>query len=489
MKKILRSVIDVNNSIDSKDLSKNLYTLSDSKLEFMEAEDQAIWDYIQDYALTYTKAPSVNSVRDYFEKQKNLEVLDRIEEIAAVSVTYKKADFENLIRSSLKAQNERKTNFLLRDASNILTNGLTLGKGRNKVEYRGYRDAIRYIMERSDKLLMSDSGTIFRSDITKDSEEVRKSYHKTLSNANKSWGRGTALDPIDLTCRGIKPGELWIHAAYTGELKSTFALNWAYKTAFLFGYNVYYYSLEMPVEQIRMILYVMHSNHPKFAKMGYEPLSYRVIRDCVNDDGTKISQKDREFFELIIDDIEKGSESNRYGALFVECPEEEITTMSMVKSRIELVHQTTPIHLVFIDYLGLLNASRRFGDYREELNSIFREAKQMCLTFNRGERIPIVALHQINREGKKEADKNDGRYTAQALADTSAAERTADVITYTYLNPEYRERGETLIGCIKNRDNPHFAPFNARIHFPSRFIKNIPLGSRNGTTSLDLNLK
>lgn len=922
MKKILRSVLNVNDTIPPKDLSKNLWTLSDVELEFINPEDSDIWEYVRDYAHTYTQAPSVNSLRDYFEKQKNYEVLDRIEEVAAFATTYKKSDFENLIRSALKEQNERLTSFLLKDASNILTSGMTVGTGRQKQDYRGHSDALRYIMERADKVMMSDSGAVFRSDITKDAEDVRKGFANTLSNVANAWGRGTGLNEIDATCRGIKPGELWIHAAYTGELKcvqescqlfnhttkkletigelfkrgelpvvtalanegegdfdlvtaetshlvqngirkvyrvktkggreleitdnhplwsskgggtwqelkdlssgdfvghpsvmrvpepredftdaqvqligymlgdghssshtidfaaqndailkdflrcllelgylegascdieeglwrqevnaedpsspqrikcssvknasplrillaklglwakgsgekfipgemwglpdaqvalllgalwstegscptgdfsgedrkskskrndityasvskdlaqgvqglltrlgiestvrdthttykdapyvfytvcvvtnpskktfcklikvvgkeerfevlrerlrdvddrtfpmelishldrkvcaqtstgswryadqaqdqptitadglrifaqadpsllrhvegdvvwdqiesitlkgeemtydlsvpehhsfvvndfithnTTFAINWAYKTSILFGYNVYYYSLEMPVKQLRLILYVMHSNHPKFAKMGYEPLSYPLIRDGVDIDGKPISARDKLFFDMVIEDMEQGQKAGDYGALIVECPDEANTTMQMVKSRIELAHQTTPIHIVFVDYLGLLTASRRMGDHREELNSIFREAKQMCLTFNRGDRIPMVVLHQINREGKKEADKNDGRYTTQALADSSAAERTADVITYTYLNDEYRTNGETMIGCIKNRDNPQFSPFVADIHFPSRFIKNIDTGNKTGTISLKI---
>lgn len=473
MKKILRSVIDVDGSIDPDALQKNLYNLADSKLEFMMDEDQSVWEFILEYARTYTEVPSINSIRDYFEKENRLEVLDRIEEIEATKTTYTNSDFENLVRSALRAQNERNTGMLLKDAGHILTNGLTVGKGHKKRKYTGFKDSIRYIMERADKLLMTDSGQVFRSDITGDAEVVKKEFQNTLSNAHNAFGRGTGLEDIDLMCRGVKPGEFWIHAAYTGELKTTFALNWAYKTACIFKYNVYYYSLEMPVEQVRRILYVMHSNHPKFKKMGYEPLDYRMIRDGVDSNGHEMSDAQIEFFEMVVQDMEDGF-GKEYGSIFVECPDEPRTTVSMVKSRIELVHQTTPIHLVFIDYLGLLNAERNLSDYREELNSIFRDTKQMCLTFNRGERIPIVALHQINREGKKEADKNDGRYTPQALADSSAAERTADVITYTYLNNDLRHDSQTKIGCIKNRDNPHFEPFIANIHFPSRFISNMP---------------
>jgi replicative DNA helicase len=476
-------VIITNGAVPLKDLQKNLFFLADRKLEFIHSEDVEIWEYILDYARAYSSNPSITSLRDFFERSKKLEVLDRLNEIEALTNVYVNTDFENLVRNALKEQNERKASYLLKDAGHILTNSLEVKKGRKKEVYRGYQDAIRYIMERSDELVMSESGQKFRTDITEDAEEVLSEFQNRVANSSKAWGRGTGLQDIDTVCRGAKPGEMWVHAASTGEMKTSFALNWAYKTVFYFKYNVYYLSLEMPVEQVRLILYVMHSNHVKFKKMGYsQPLDYRTIRDGVSEDGTPISTKDKEFFEVVVKDIEKG-EGREYGRLIVECPSEVRTTMSYVKQRVELKHQTTPIHLVFIDYLSLLSSDKKASDRREELNSLFREAKQFCLTFNKGERIPVVVLHQINRDGKKEADKNDGVYTASALADTSEAERNADVISYTYLNPQLRETSEVLIGCIKNRDNPPFKGFLARVHFPSRYIDN--LSKQSGKIGLE----
>lgn len=859
MEKILRSIIEINGTIPLKDLHKNLWKLLDFDLEFIVEEDRLIWEYIQSYSKSYSEPPSINTIRNFFEAQSKIEILDRLNEIEATKDWYVKSDFENLIREALKAQNERHTMFLLKDASMILQNGMTVGTGRSKKEYKGYQDSIRYIIEKSDKLMMSDAGQVFRTDITADAEKVKKEFQNTISNTANAWGRPTGLYDIDIVCKGQKPGELWVHAASVGELKcvsgsqkvfnhvtkkleriddlydrnelpivtalknegaeptlvtaqtshlvengirkvfnvklrsgreleitdnhplwalnskgkpewkelkdlsvndwvgvptimrvpepredfsdeevkvlgyllgdrnrssdlsvpkgnevlpkdferelnllgyekrkgnhrtllektglwekdssvnlipgelfglpdhqialllgalwstdvsqgdlthnndityasaskefatgiqglllrlgiqssvntshrepcvvrvvtnqskqafcdlisvtgredhykelrsripedddrefptallkplgnvsvktakgrrsaldsvnhfdtisaeslrdfsdldpsllehlegdvawdriesivlkgeemtydlsvpqhhsfvvndvithnTSFALSWAYRTAILYGYNVYYYSLEMPVEQIRLILYAMHSNNPKFKSLGYAPLDYPTLRDGVDKDGNPISQEAIDFFNLVIDDIEKGY-GNIYGRLYVECPSESNTTISMIKNRIEMVHKTTPIHLVFIDYLGLLSPERRSGDFRDDLNSIFKDAKRMCLTFNQGEKIPIVALHQINREGKKEADKNDGVYQTQALADSNEAERSADVISYTYLNQNLREAKEVLVGCIKNRDNPHWKPFLARVHFETRFLTNIP---------------
>ena len=903
MEKVLRSIINVDGEIEKPDLQRNLFYLHDSNLNFLQEEDQQIWEFVRDFASANASAPSINSVRDYFEKERKIEVLDRLEEIRAVNRLYDKSDFESLVRDKIKEQNIRETSYLLKDASHILTNSLE----EDGTKYEGYRDALRYIAQRSDDLLRSDGGHLVRSDITEDAREVKKEFDNTLSNRQNAWGRGTGLDPIDTCCRGVKPGELWVHAGFTGELKclpgdatifdhstkrrrsikemfeseslpevtslykegekpllrqkksshiqqngvrdvydlklksgkevgstdnhrfftpkgwkelgnlkegdwvavpkkmdvpnptdvydnseveligyllgdgtvktqirffseteklrqnvkncllnmgfqkgqsdyitpnfsekfpnnrvpyigisqssgngnsemvspvkalldklglwgtdsstkfipdeffglpehqielllgalwatdgscstsqgrkditystaskglaldvqslllrlgirstvkyttigqkdyycvrvvtnpskiafceqirvpskedrfakllgllkngknegdntkwpaclfddyddnfrvqrengqwsyastikgrscltgkvlsrfasidpslnehyegdirwerierieyrgqemtydlsvpedhsfvvndiithnTTFALNWAYKTAFIFKYNVYYYSLEMPVEQVRRIIYVMHSNHPKWRRQGYEPLTYRMIRDGVDTNNNKITQKQIDFFNLIVEDVENG-QGSEYGHFFVECPDRG-ATIPHIKNRVEMVHQNTPIHLLFIDHFGLVQGHRNLNDYYQELNSIVREAKATALNFNRGEKIPIVALHQINREGKKEARKNDGKYNLQALADANEVERSSDVITYTYLNENYRARNETLIGCLKNRDNPHFDPFVAKVNLSNRFIKNL-ISTTNGSANIGLN--
>ena len=81
-----------------------------------------------------------------------------------------------------------------------------------------------------------------------------------------------------------------------------------------------------------------------------------------------------------------------------------------------------------------------------------------------------MMLFQINRQGKDAADKNDGIYGISALTYANACEKTADVITTTYLNEELRNAGLTKICNLKNRDNKKFEPFQAHVNFPCRRI-------------------
>jgi hypothetical protein len=107
------------------------------------------------------------------------------------------------------------------------------------------------------------------------------------------------------------------------------------------------------------------------------------------------------------------------------------------------------------------------------LNSVLRDAKKLALQFNHGEGIPVLCLFQLNRQGRTEADKAEGRYKMNAISYANEAERSADVITTTYLNDMHRQAGTTLFCNLKNRDNPLFEPFEARVNFACRRISNI----------------
>ncbi len=117
--------------------------------------------------------------------------------------------------------------------------------------------------------------------------------------------------------------------------------------------------------------------------------------------------------------------------------------------------------------------AKRGKDYTIELNSVLRGAKKLAMHFNHGEKIPVLLLFQINREGKDAADKAAGRYKLRALSYANEAERSADIVTTTYLNDDMRKQGHTAFDCLKRREGPKFEPFTARIHFPSLRMYNM----------------
>jgi len=464
MKRIVRSIINVPDkngyaSIPEEELIRNYAVLRDSGFEFNTEEDQKILEWVTSYFYRYTEIPNLNSTLDFFEANQEQAVVDRVEDVKHTN-PYMKADFENLLRDLVSKQKDLKCRDILHTAAEILHQGVTISAGKSKTFKKGMRDALTFVMSESDKLLSPELGnTRLRGDVRDDRQELEQNYNRIKTDPTYGYGRLCGLTGVDVACRGNKRGHLWIHAAWTGELKTTFAINWAYNNCTRYGWNSYYLSLEMPYEQIRNMIWCLHSANRKFLNEGHEPISYTRLRD-----GELTPREEDYFFNVVCPDFENNPE---YGSFYVERPVDDITVPE-IKSRMEMLHQQMPIHLAFIDHAGLVTPTIRNSDYTIALNSVVRDTKKMALNFNRGEGIPLVLLFQVNRKGKLDADKNEGRYKMQDLSYANEAERSADVITTTYLNDEYKENAEVLFGCLKTRDNEPFKSFRAKIMWSCR---------------------
>jgi hypothetical protein len=65
-------------------------------------------------------------------------------------------------------------------------------------------------------------------------------------------------------------------------------------------------------------------------------------------------------------------------------------------------------------------------------------------------------------------------------------ERSADVVTTTYLNDDHRSNGTTQFDCLKRRDGPFFEPFTANIDWLTKRITNRdPIVSGEKGVSID----
>jgi replicative DNA helicase len=246
---------------------------------------------------------------------------------------------------------------------------------------------------------------------------------------------------------------------------TTFALNWCYNLVTRYRANVLYYSLEMPYEQLRLQIYVLHSSHAKWRGQGYRPLDYRRVRDG------ELTPEEELFYQKVIEDF---CNNPGYCKFEIRSPDHDMTVED-IKLDAELTHKQMEVGLVVIDHGQLMEArkGKKSKDYVVELNSIIRDTKKFCLHFNHGEKIPTLLLFQINRQGKEEAVKNQGRYKMSALAYANEVEKSADVITTTFLDDEHRRNGTTLFCNLKNRDNPIIEPFLARVEFACRRIYNL----------------
>jgi replicative DNA helicase len=360
------------------------------------------------------------------------------------------------------------------------------------VRLQGLEDGVKHFMSLAHSLIVNDYKSKTQGNLRQDGDQVMTDYLLAKANRAIAWGRFCGLNAIDSYVRGIKKGELWIHAASTGEGKTTFALNWCYNQVTRYKANVLYISLEMPYEQLRDKIFAIHSTHPKFSHYGkgldYEKIKYGLLDETEEKWFAEVA---KDFGKSVVRSGDEYDPTTDYGAFHVWAPDADVT-MDDIKVHAEMKHMEEELHMLVVDHGGLVEArkKKRNKDATIELNSVLRDAKRLSLHFNHGEKIPVLLLFQINREGKEYADKNEGRYRLKSLAQANEAERSADVVTTSYLNDEHRAAGTMFFDNLKRRDGQHFPPFTAAIYWPSGRLGNLdPFTSGTNATGKGMSLE
>lgn len=473
MSGLLRSVIDYDGGVAQEELVRNFQKLSQSRMEWTRPDDKKIYEFTQQFFQNHLELPQKATLLDFFERQKDVETVERIKDLEKAPA-YIRTNYSHLLTTTLESQNQIKAVQLFKEGMEIASKGLIIDNDKKQ----GVRAAITHFSEHAHALIVPEGNAKLRGNLRVDGQQVWDEYQTAKVNKDLVWGKFTGLNNIDRVCHGIKKGELWMHAAYAGELKTTFATNWAYNLVTRYRSNVFYVSLEMTYEHIRRLIYVIHSGHKRFELMGYKPLDYRKVRDG------ELTEAEEKFFQIVIDDF---CNNDEYGNFDVWRPDDDVSTDD-IKMQAELAHKQNEIGLLIVDHGGLVEPrkKKRNKDYVVELNSVIRDTKKLALNFNHGEAIPILLLFQINRQGKDEADKAEGRYKAKALAYANEAERSADVISTTYLNEEHRKNGTTLFCNLKNRDNPLVEPFEASVDFASRRLFNFDGVAKTGGAGMSM---
>lgn len=481
MKILLRSTF-LGGPSDDKELAyRNFLALADSGLDFEVAEDALLWEFLRDFGRTHNHVPDVRTIRGFFETLKKTEVSDRLEAIVPLKPLYR-GDF--LVRLEEKANDRRVRQVLeaLREAEQIVKTGIEVKEGRaEKRTLLGPFDAVHHFIDKSHEIVTPTSTTRLSGEVLSDGEDLKIEYERVKNDPLAGIGQFTGLEQFDVALKGAKRGELWTHAAFTGGMKSTLLLNWAYNQAVFMGYDSCIFSLEMPYRQCRRLLYAMHSIHPKFKDvrigLGIQKnpgpnvgLHYSKIRD-----GTLSPTEEAFFLQHVIPDFN----SNAYGKVHIEVadPDKSDFTVLDLKSKAELIYSRSPFQLLGIDHSGLMAPRKWVSSTTERLNEVIRDSKRLSMNFNRGAGIAVVNLFQINREGFKAAEKiveklqgnyGTGPYNLTHLSYANEAERSSDVVTASFINDELRQQAKVLFQCLKTRDDAPFANFFARVEWHCR---------------------
>jgi hypothetical protein len=133
------------------------------------------------------------------------------------------------------------------------------------------------------------------------------------------------------------------------------------------------------------------------------------------------------------------------------------TTTTHVFDTLNTYNQIAKLDVFGYDYIGYAQSEVNRQSIREELNYIIKDTKVKTLNFDGKRGIVTVSPYAVGR-GKWEKADVEGRYNLSCMAESSEAEKAADIV-WSVLKQE----AKTTSQLLKNRDGPIYAaPFEIK---------------------------
>lgn len=268
----------------------------------------------------------------------------------------------------------------------------------------------------------------------------------------------TGLPEIDSRIIGMRPGENVLVAAYSGEGKTTTIQNIGWHACTQQGKNVLVLTNENQYEQYRQRVYNRHAH--AFVQGG---LSHNDTRTG------SLTPEQAAVWQQVCTDF---GANDAYGRLeIVQMPTG--ASMTWVTQQLDRYADEMDVDLVVLDYIGRLGAITQRPTRRDELNDSLNLWKSALVGFNHGQGVPGVTGYQVSRQWWEEA-RRTGYYTLNCLAETSEAERNADVVV-SLLRMEGVER-EAMAQILKNRDGAPLEPTPILTDFATSLVTSAGAG-------------
>ena len=274
----------------------------------------------------------------------------------------------------------------------------------------------------SDQSLKQDLVSI--ENILMDSFERIEELHK---NKGELRGIRTGYRDLDNMTAGLQRSDLIILAARPSMGKTTLVTNLAYNVATIEKKPVLFFSLEMSKEQ----------------------LVDRMLADAANVDSWNIRTgklTDEDFIKL----SEASGELAEAPIFIDDTP--GLTVLEM-RTKARRKHHESPLGLIIVDYLQLMQSSGKHdGNRVQEVSEISRGLKLMARELN----VPLIALSQLSRLVESRTPPIP---QLSDLRESGAIEQDADIVTFIYRpgyyepdNPEHQNITDLIIA--KHRNGP-----------------------------------
>lgn len=330
-----------------------------------------------------------------------------------------------------------------------------MGQGREgKIGYEDARSLLAEGLTEIDRWFSPDSP---EGDIRQDTDDVWLDYEraKTTGGMDVRMVR-TGIQEIDQKIIGLRPGENMLVAGYSSHGKTTVLQNIVHNAVVVQRKNVLVLSNENQYAQYRARIYNRHTHHAP-GQVGVQG----GLR--MNDLKTGSLTAEQEMvWRRVVEDFGTGD----YGKLVVvQMPMN--ASVEWASNAMERWGEEMPLDLAVLDYIGRCGAITKRPARRDELNDSINHWKNALVGFRRGWGVPGITGYQTSRESMQKALAS-GYYDLSCLAETSEAERNADVVA-TVLKAEDVE-GELTLQLPKNRDGATLEPTPLVADFASTLI-------------------
>jgi replicative DNA helicase len=150
------------------------------------------------------------------------------------------------------------------------------------------------------------------------------------------------------------------------------------------------------------------------------------------------------------------------------------TTMMEIRAKCRRLKQRHGLGLVVVvDYLQLMQPSRRFENRQQEVSEISRSLKLLAKELN----VPVVAISQLSRQTESRSDR---RPMLSDLRESGALEQDSDVVLFIYrdelYDPESARKGEADFILAKHRNGP---TDTVTVTFQGQYSRFAPMAARS----------
>lgn len=238
-------------------------------------------------------------------------------------------------------------------------------------------------------------------------------------------GVPTSFDDLDKICSGFQPSDFIILAGRPSMGKTSLGLCIGYNAAMKHNIPVAVFSLEMSKEQLAQRVLCAE------AKVDQQRLRNGTLDE---EDWLKLHETAGKLSKapIYIDDTPSIS-------------------IRQLRAKARQLKSEKGLGLIVIDYLQLLQGSRRSENRQQEISEISRSLKGLAKELQ----IPVLAMAQLSRSVEQRPNK---RPVMSDLRESGSLEQDADMVMFIYrdeyYNPESEKKGIAEIIIAKHRNGP-----------------------------------